>query len=236
MARHPMETREPDEEWWLMEMSFESSMSSIKTHAPNHRRWIEGRSQRATYRFLFSLLQYLQWQDGGARGRPWILKSPAHLGELPLLFETFPDATVVHCHRHPREVIASFAALMEATWRRNSDTVDLDEIGHGFTAYWGRQTARGVEARRRMDRDRVIDVYFEDVCDRPQELIEEIYARAGRAVTPEARTAFDEYAARRPRGFFGNYTSDMSRYGITDREIETAFAAYLDYFPRLRAP
>ena len=163
MARHPMEAREPDEELWLLEMTFESPISSIKLRAPSHRAWIEGRPQRQPYAYMKSLLQYLQWQDGSARGRPWILKSPCHIGELPTLLELFPDATVVHCHRDPRTVITSFCSLLEITRKMNSDEVDLHELGADYNAYWGHETERGLVARRALGEDRVLDVYYDDI-------------------------------------------------------------------------
>ena len=230
MARHAMEAREPDEEIWLHEMTFESAMSSTKTRAPNHRLWMEKRSQRKPYAYMRSLLQYLQWQDGGARGRPWILKSPFHIGELPTLLETFPDATIVYCHRDPRTVVPSFASLIELTHGMHSDEVDPVEIGLDFNQYWGRQTARHLAARRELGEDRIVDVYYEDIRDQPNAVIAKIYAHAGRSITLQAQQAFNDYAARRPEGHFGKHGYTMERHGLSNAKIEAAFSEYIQRF------
>ncbi|MET0985660.1 MAG: sulfotransferase [Steroidobacteraceae bacterium] len=235
MARHPMEAHEPDEEVWLIEMTHESPMSSLKTRAPAHRAFTEGRSQRGVYDYLRNLLQYLQWQDGGGRGRPWILKSPIHIGELPTLFATFPDAMVVHCHRNPRIAIPSYASLGEVAHVMHSDDVDLHELGHDANQFWARQIERNLTVRRELGEDRIVDVYYEYIRDRPLAVIEEIYARAGRAVTPAARYAFERYDAHRPQDFFGKHEYSKERYGLTDAHIEKAFANYLSRFPRVNA-
>ena len=235
MARHPFEAHEVDEEMWLLEMSFASVMTSIKTRAPKHRAWVESRSGLDAYAYMKSLLQYLQWQDGGARGRPWILKSPIHIGQLPTLLATFPDATLVHTHRDPRDVIPSFASLMEAAWNTHSDQVDAVEMGRDFADFWARQTEANLQARRELGEDRVLDVYYDDIHAQPFSAIEAIYARAARPLTADARRAIADYAERRPRHHFGAYRYAMADYGLSRAGIEALFAGYLERFPRLSA-
>ena len=45
--------------------------------------------------------------------RRWVLKTPQHLENLGPLLRTFPDATIVWCHRDPVTVVASFCSLIE---------------------------------------------------------------------------------------------------------------------------
>lgn len=60
MARHPMEAHEPDEDLWLMELTFDAPVASHRLHLPNHRKWIADR-QASAYAYMRTLLQYLQW-------------------------------------------------------------------------------------------------------------------------------------------------------------------------------
>ena len=236
MARHPMESHEVDEELWLLEMSFESLMTSIKTYAPKHRAWVEGHSQRNAYAYMRSLLQYLQWQDGGGiRGnRLWILKCVTHIGELPTVLETFPDATIVCTHRDPRKVITSFASLMDLVWKMYSDHVDSHELGNDFNQFWAKQTEKYIDACHTVEAGRILDVYFDDIQDRPDAVIADIYAHAGRELTLEARQAIAGYVARRPKNHFGAYQYKMEDYGLSNAKIEKAFANYMEKYPRLK--
>jgi hypothetical protein len=180
------------------------------------------------------MLQYLQWQDGGGRDRPWILKSPAHLGHFPLLLKTFPGATIVHCHRDPRVIIPSFASLLEAGRRMGSDDVDPHEVGTDTLEYWAAQMRRNVADRDTVDPARIIDVSYERIRDDATSVIAEIYARAGRAVTPEAAKAFAEYEKQRPEGYFGGHNYTAEQFGLTDERIDAEFTEYLQRFPELR--
>lgn len=234
IAGHPMEAREPDEELWLLEMTFESPMSSHKTRAPRHWAWVANRSRRASYAYVRKLLQYLQWQDGGACGRSWVLKSPMHIGELPTVLATYPDATIVHCHRDPRVVMASYAALLEATWLMNVDHVDLHKLGADITAFWAEQVRRNLAARKAIGGERIIDVFYDDIRDRIEDVVADIYRRAGRELTPQARQIMRDYNARRPEGHFGKHRYTLERYGLDNAKVDAAFADYLNRFPRLK--
>jgi NAD(P)-dependent dehydrogenase (short-subunit alcohol dehydrogenase family) len=233
MARHPTEALEPDEELLLMEMSFECVVSSLRSRAPSFREFVESRSAAPTYQYMAAMLRYLQWQDGGGRGRPWIMKSPVHLGNIPTLLETFPDATIVHCHRDPRDAVVSFASLLEAARGMGSDDVDPQEIGADMLQHLSTQMRRNLEDRKIIGEDRIIDVQYQQIRDDAQSIIADIYARSGRPVTAEAAEAFAAYDARRPEGHFGKHEYTAEHFGLTNDQIAAEFADYYDRFPQM---
>jgi NAD(P)-dependent dehydrogenase (short-subunit alcohol dehydrogenase family) len=229
MAAHPTEALEPDEELLLMEMTFSSMVSSLRTRVPSFRAFAETRGTDAVYDWTARMLRYLQWQEPDAGG-PWIMKSPAHLGSFPKLLETFPDATVVACHRDPKVVIPSFARLLEAGRRMGSDDVDPHEVGTDTLDYWAEQMRRNLADREQVDPARIVDVHYERIRDDAAGVIGEVNARAGRTVTEQAAEAFAAYEARRPPGHFGRHEYTLERFGLTEARIEAAFAGYYERF------
>jgi Sulfotransferase family len=234
VAGHPMEAREPDEELWLLEMTFRSHMSSHKIYAPNHGKWVASQTQLQPYRYMRKMLQYLQWQDGGGRGRPWVMKSPMNVGEIATILEVFPDATLVHTHRDPKVVMASYAALLEATWLAAMETVDLTALGKFICNFWQQQMGRNLADRRQLGEDRIIDAYYDDICNRADNVIAEIYRAAGRKITPQASEAFHRYEANRPAGYFGKHHYSLERYNLDPEEVDELFSDYYRHFPRLK--
>jgi hypothetical protein len=232
MARHPMEAHEPDEDLWLMELTFAAGVASHRLHCPNHRAWIADR-QPEVYAFARKALQYLQWQDGGARGRPWVLKSPMHIGNAATLAELYPGATLVQCHREPRKVMGSYCSLLEVARRMNCDDVDLAELGADFCAYWGEQTERNLDDREREGVE-ILDVGFERIRDDIDGVVAEVYERAGHELTPEAEAAFEDYNNRRPADHFGAHEYDPDRWGVTHELVASSFERYLSAFPELK--
>jgi NAD(P)-dependent dehydrogenase (short-subunit alcohol dehydrogenase family) len=234
MARHPTEALEPDEELLMMEMSFECVVSSLRVRTPSFREFVLGRDQGPTYRFMRRMLQFLQWQDGSGRGRPWIMKSPVHLGNLATLLDVFPDATIVHCHRDPRVVIPSFASLLESSRRMGSDQVDLHEIGADMLGLLSRDMRRNLADRKAIGEERILDVQYQEIRDDARSVIARVYEKAGRELTPEASAAFADYEARRPEGHFGRHEYTAERFGLTGDRIAAEFVDYYDRFPEMR--
>ena len=230
MARHPMEAREPDEDLWLMELTFDAPVASHRLHLPNHRTWIADR-QRLAYTYMRSMLQYLQWQDGGSRGRRWVLKSPMHIGQVALLHELFPEATFVQCHRDIHTVLGSYCSLIEVARGMNSDHVELSSLGPDFAAFWGGYTAQNLTARAEFPELKLIDVGYEAIRDDIHGVVDEIYSQAGLTVTPTARAAFEQYDGRRPSGHFGSHDYDPSRWAVSPELVAEHFGDYLNAFP-----
>ncbi|AFC53187.1 sulfotransferase family protein [Mycobacterium paraintracellulare] len=235
MARHPMEAREPDEDLWLMELTFDAPVASHRLHLPNHREWIAGR-QPIAYSYMRTMLQYLQWQDGGAQGRRWVLKSPMHIGQVALLHELFPGALFVQCHRDIHTVLGSYCSLIEVARGMNSDHIDLTSLGPDFAEFWGRYTANNLAARTAIPDLNLYDVGYESIRDDIHGVIGEIYSRAGLTIAPTARAAFERYDAHRPSGHFGSHDYDPSRWAVTLELVAEHFGDYLDAFPEVGRP
>lgn len=229
-ARHPTEALEPDEELHLMHGSFECMISWLFARAPAFYDYIMQCDQRPMYRHLHAQMQYLQWQDGGARGRPWIMKSPVHINALSVLLETFPDAVLVHCHRDLQKVLPSFASLIEHARRIGSDHVDPRVVGREMFDYWATALDRYMVERDKLPADRILDVRFDEVVSDIVGVIRRVYDRAGRAITPEALANFRNYDASRPEHHFGTYTYSAADYGYTPEMIDQRFAGYRERF------
>ncbi|MGQ0698697.1 MAG: sulfotransferase family protein [Panacagrimonas sp.] len=229
-ARHPTEALEPDEELHLMHGSFECMISWLFARVPSYYAYISQCDQRPMYRHLHAQMQYLQWQEGGARGRPWIMKSPVHTGALDVLLETFPDAVLVHCHRDVQKILPSIASLIEQARRIGSDHVDQKILGDEMLEYWGKSLDRYLVIRDTLPADRIMDVQFEEVVGDIVAVIRRIYDRAGRKLMPEAIAAFKAKEASQPEHHWGKYTYSAADYGYTTESLNRRFAKYRQRF------
>jgi hypothetical protein len=230
-AAHSSAAREVDEELYLLELSFESHSLAAMARVPSYADWLAKRSLDLPYAYLRQMLQYLQWQDGGARGRHWVLKCPYHLGELETLTRTFPDAILIHCHRELMSSIPSAARLLEVLRETFSDAVNLADIGRDSLSFAAEQMDRYLAQRARLS-VKIIDVPYRRVRSDTAALIADIYGAAGIELTAEAAAAMAGWSEANPQQSDGHAYS-LERFGLTEAAINDAFVEYMSSFGEL---
>jgi hypothetical protein len=161
-----------------------------------------------------------------------VLHSPQHHAQLVPLLETFPDATIAITHRDPVSVIRSAITMLGYGDRMRRTRVDLE----GLAAYWIDRVERLLGACVR-DRDKLpaaqsIDVPFDEFMADDVGMVARIYEKAGLALTPEARAAFDAFVAENPRGKHGQVRYDLEGdFGLDPSQVRRRFDFYFERFP-----
>jgi hypothetical protein len=129
-----------------------------------------------------------------ANGRRLVLKNPVNTARMGLLFEMFPSAQFIHIHRDPYEVFSStrnlhrkilaFSALQRVSHSELDDTVL-----HLYEA----MMRSFLEEKQRIPRHQLIDVRYDELVQRPLEVMERLYAQLGYDHFEEARPRLEAY-------------------------------------------
>jgi hypothetical protein len=175
------------------------------------------------------MLQLLQWQkrQRGEPPRPFVLKTPAHLGYLDVLLAEFPDAHLVHAHRDPVDVIPSGASLNTTLWRTHGDVVDPHEVGRQWLERMGWSCDRAVAARELIPPAQVSDVTFVDAVADPIGTAASILAAVDLEITDETASAMEAWIAQdRKRETLPVHRYSATDFGLTDVQIRERFADY----------
>jgi len=177
-----------------------------------------------------AVLQALQHQAAPEQaGRTWVLKTPIYLMAIDLLFDTYPDAWLIHTHRDPLKTLPSgISTATLVRWLR-SDHVDPDEYGG---AYGTLALLLGVIERRKAGdlESRIIDSHFSDLMDAPVAAIEKIYARMGREFLGEHADSIRAYLANKPKGKFGTHRYSLEEWGIDPIEARERARPYTEHY------
>ena len=236
MAAHAWIADEPDEDSLLLWLTFNHLAGGSVGYIPSFVKRVQARDQHPSYEYLAGILRYMQWQDGGRLGRPWVLKSPTHVGSVEPILAAFPNATIAFCHREPTVVVPSFVRLFEIFWGLFGNSVDPRKVGPVMLDLWSQEMVKGLEQRRRLGDDpRIVDVYYDDIVANPLEVIRSIYDQHGRILTSEAEKAFIGWEQDNPQHKFGKHQYTLESCGLTEEQVHTAFAPYAERFPRIRA-
>ena len=222
-AMHEMDALEPDEEIWLLALDLATMLFEVTWQVPSFRAWYERADLREGYAFLRRMLQILQWYRPGER---WLLKSPQHMEQLPVLFETFPDALVVQTHRDPVEVTASFAHMACYGRRMNEAHPEPAAIARYWSDRIEAMLRRSLEDRAGLPSGRFVDVRFADLVAEPLAVVRRIYEAAGLAPSAEAEAAMRAWLAANPRGKHGAHSYRLEDFGLDPAERRRALAFY----------
>jgi Sulfotransferase family len=224
---HEMTTDHAHEEIALLAIDFSTMFFETLGIVPTWTAYYRSHDQTQHYEFLRLVLQALQYLRGGRR---WLLKSPQHLEQLPVLANVFPGATIVMTHRDPALVVVSMATMAAYTARMHVDQVDVAEIGR----YWADRIESLLLACVR-DRDSLapeqcMDVRFDDLVADDLATARRVYELASEPLTPAAEGAMAAYLAGHTRGRLGSIDYRARDVGLDMDELRERLDFYAKRF------
>lgn len=226
-AIHPLTPEGPEECDALLQNAFASQHLEDMFDAQAYSSWLTHADLRAEYDYYVLQLRIL---SHGEQPRPWVLKSPGHLGHLDALLAALPDAVVVYCHRNPCEAVSSHASLVCALRRHYSARVSAPQVARQSLQRLSAATSRALAVRDRVGPRRFIDVAFPALVRDPLRTVDAIYERLGRHPSDDSRRAMQRWSAANPRDKHGVHRYEQSDFGLTPQDVTTAFEPYLDRF------
>jgi hypothetical protein len=224
---HEMTTEHVHEEIQLLANDFSTMFMETLAYVPRWRDYYLAHDQTSTYEYLATQLKALQFLRGGNR---WLLKSPQHLEQLPVLERVFPGVAVVCTHRDPVPVAISMVAMLTYSARMHRSPVPVEQIAAEWIARL--ELMLGALARDRdvIAPERSIDVSFDDFMADELGVAERVYGLVGEPITDDARTAMADYLAGHQRGRLGKVVTSCEMFGLDDDDMRARFAPYVSRF------
>lgn len=224
---HEMTTDHVHEEIQLLANDFSTMLFETLAHVPRWRDYYQKHDQTTHYEYLATQLKAMQFLRGGER---WLLKSPQHLEQVPVLDRVFPDSIVVFTHRDPVPVALSMVAMITYSARMHRSVVPVQQIAE----YWIERLEQMLNALVR-DRDgigagRSIDVRFDDFMADERGVAERVYALAGEPFTAAAQAGIADYLAGHQRGRLGSVETSCEMFGLHEDNLRARFAPYVEKF------
>lgn len=228
-AVHPTWPGAPDEELGLLEHSFWGAQLEAQRPIPAYARWCEAADAAPAYAWLAQLLRLIGWARGEDAAKPWVLKTPQHMADLPALMARFPDARLIFTHRDPATVVASSASL---AW--NQMVLQVDHLDpHWVGAEWRHKTRQRIDAMQRARSGGVagLDVRFGDFARDWEGTVARVYAYLGEALTRPVLAAMREYMTREEGG--GRHLAHRyvgTDFGLDADALADEFADYAERY------
>jgi hypothetical protein len=125
-----------------------------------------------------------------AGGKRLILKNPVNTARVGLLFDMFRPARFIHIHRDPYDVFSSTRNLHRKVLAFSAlQRVSHSELDETVLHLYEAMMRRYLEEKERIPRHQLIDVRYDELVQRPVDVMERLYAQLG----------YDHFAQVRPR-------------------------------------
>ncbi|OBF75450.1 hypothetical protein A5750_00445 [Mycobacterium sp. 852002-51613_SCH5001154] len=224
---HEMTTEHVHEEIQLLANDFSTMLFETLADVPPWREYYQAHDQTPHYEYLARQLRAMQFLRGGRR---WLLKSPQHLEQVPVLDRVFPGSIVVFTHRDPVPVALSMIAMITYSARMHRSPVPVERIAASWIDRLEHMLTALVRDRETIGPQRSVDVRFDDFMTDEIGVAERVYVLAGEPFTDEVRTAIDEYLAGHRRGRLGNIATSCEMFGLDEADLRCRFAPYVERF------
>jgi len=224
---HEMTTDHVHEEIQLLAIDFSTMFFESIASVPAWAAYYGSHDQRPHYRFLRTVLQALTHLRGGTR---WLLKSPQHLEQLPVIADVFPDATVVVTHRDPVAVTVSMATMIAYSARCHASPVDPVAIGRSWADRIEGMLNACVRDRDVLPADRSLDVRFDDFMADDLATARRVFEVAGQPFTAEVEAGMRAYLDDHQRGRLGRIDYRAADVGLDVDDLRARFAPYTERF------
>lgn len=194
----------------------------------NYVEWLLAESERLrepVYRDYRDYLLHLQVQHPD---QALALKSPNHTARLDAVHEFLPEAMIVNTVRHPLSWANSSHSMVYKHHTPSSRRIDVRRVVATNTEML--QSGWRSHAAARDSSVRVIDVYYDDLVNRPIDMVRSIYDFHD-VDWPEGHdVALQRYLDENQRAKHGEHTYSSEDFGLTDRTVTNQFSDYIDFF------
>jgi len=224
---HEMTTDHVHEEIQLLANDISTMLLETLSDVPRWRDYYQAHDQTPHYEYLAKQLKAMQFLRGGRR---WLLKSPQHLEQVPVLNRVFPDCIVVFTHRDPLPVALSMIAMITYSARMHRSPVPVERIAKSWIDRLEQMLNALVRDRDTIGPQRSIDIRFDDFLSNELGTAEQVYDLAGEPFDAPARTAIADYLAGHQRGRLGSVETSYQMFGLTEDNLRARFAPYVERF------
>jgi hypothetical protein len=227
---HPTGPMAPEEELGLLVASAWGMKHEAQWRVPGYARWCEAEDATPAYAHMADLLRLTGWLRDEDPDKPWLLKTPQHMLDLPALLRVFPDARIIFTHRDPAAVVGSSCSLAWNQMSLQTDDLDPRWIGREWLRKTELKIGRMAAAREAIPAGRMIDVHFDEMDRDWRGVMRRLYRFLDLDIAP-AEEAMGVYMARSERDrSFRSHSYRLDSFGLEAGAIRERFRDYLGNF------
>jgi hypothetical protein len=226
-AIHLLAADGPEECRHLFCQSFLDHTFDSNASIPSYTKYFEAQDMRPAYARHRDVLKLV---GSTSPQRRWVLKYPAHMRELDVLLETYPDARIVQTHRDPVQVLPSICSLVTGWRSLYEGGADARAIGAWQIELYAGMLEKAMDVRARANPAQFFDFDFRELVADPVAAIGRMYAHFGFDFSADAERRMRAWHEGNPQHKHGGHQYTLERFGLVEAEIRERFARYAERF------
>lgn len=227
IKKHFVSYDEPEECLWITKSTFMSGAYWWVTGATGYLEWLGENSFDHCYKIHKKYLQIMQAIYEKPR---WLLKCPAHLGNIAAIKNIYPDAKFIHIHRDPMKSLASGASLSYTQRQHFLKRVVPAKVGGEVASVNASVISNYMAQRNEIGDDDFIDVYYKDIVSDPISLVKDVYNQLDIEMNQNTAVRISQYLNDNPQGKFGVHKYSLGQYGLNEGKERLNYADYMAAF------
>ena len=162
-------------------------------------------------------------------GRPkrWLLKDPSHIGHIPEILKTYPNAKFINIHRSPMESIASFCSLTKNIRSAFSKNVDPKQIGGVILDFWQHSLNKGIAEKQKLTNEQIVDVSYSQFVANPLSTVKNIYTQLGLSIDIDTENKMEQYIINQRSIKKQKHSYSLEEYGLSKDKIDNYLKDYI---------
>ena len=221
---HHIRAQTPEECELLATINVRSFVYMCMADVPEYVEYLKDCSFESVFKWHKKFFQMLE-----LNGKPkrWLLKDPSHIGHIPEILYTYPNAKFVNIHRDPKESIASFCSLAKNIRSAFSKNINPKKIGDVILDFWQHNLNKGIAEKEKLSNEQFVDVSYSDFINNPLGSVKDIYVKLGLDIDIETENAMKSYLLNQREIKKQKHRYSLEEFGLDDNKIYMHLENYI---------
>ena len=171
--------------------------------------------------------RFFQIIESKNRPQRWLLKDPSHIGHIPSILKTYPNAKFINIHRDPTEAMGSFCSLTKNIRSAFTKKINAESIGKTVTDFWSHNINKSLDDRSLVDSNNIIDVRYSDFVESPLLEIKRVYASLQMDMTIETENNIQQFLLNGKSKSKRKHNYSLNEFGLNEKNIKDQFRDYM---------
>lgn len=221
---HTIRAQTPEECEQIATMNVRSFVYLCMADVPEYIDYLKGCSFNSVFEWHKKFFQVLEL-DG--KPQRWLLKDPSHIGHLPEILHTYPNAKFIHIHRDPIESVGSFCSLTKNIRSAFSKKVNTEDIGATVIDFWMHNLNKGIEYRKNISSQNIVDISYQEFIKSPLDHIKKSYVHLGFDMTTKTENDIQQYISQDRKKSMSSHNYSLNEFGLTEKKVKDQFRDYM---------